>query len=126
MAQTVVVTRDEVRALLVASSGPAIATCLAALAAPDTDLGAGILLDHHVDSAHLLATLRRRSQQAEAVGLTTIGLEDAATQLAATPHENVRLITIAARSGLPWCLLLLAPDEHAVVAAFVVTRQVRS
>ena len=63
---------------------------------------------------------RRRASHVQDSGLPTLGFREAVRRLQETPHTSLRLAGVKGATGYPACVVFLAPDEAAVVAALAV------
>jgi len=74
-----------------------------------------------VATADLLTIYRRRASHVRDIGLPTLGFDETVERLEATPHATLRLASVEPGRGYPRCVISLAPDQPAVVAALAVT-----
>ena len=112
--------RDELRALLLAARGEGVHACLAALDDPATTVDVEVTTDHLATTAQLARIYRRRAEHARRIGLLTVGLDEAVAALETAEHDQLRLSLLNAYSGYPWCVVFLTPDCSEVVAATAV------
>ena len=115
-----VVTPDDLRRALTDAHGQAVATCLAALDEPEASVHADWADRDPVATSNLLTIYRRRAGHVEDIGLSTLGFREAVQRLEETPHTSLRLAGVEGATGYPACVVFLAPDKAAVVAALAV------
>lgn len=113
-------TPDDLRRALTDAHGQAVATCLAALDKPEASVHTDWADMDPVATSNLLTIYRRRAGHVEDIGLPTLGFREAVQRLEETPHTSLRLAGVEGATGYPACVVFLAPDEAAVVAALAV------